>query len=751
MLRRLLTHKRTPAILGLLLVASLLYIDITDNRGVNLLLSRLEWLVYDYRMQLTHYTVAPPHKKIVIVNIDEKSLQTVGRWPWSRETIAKVTQNIINAGVNVVAFDIQFSEKESIHSPYLTKRIQELNQQGRNELANEILNIVNSDQGDRKLAKVFSENDVVLGFTFHHDKEQVTSGNLPDPIEFSPEEHEFYKHMDKATGYSVPIDILNQEGDDVEQQTFNGFINATTDPDGIIRKTRLFIRYNYALYASLALESTRLNLLADQLFIKTFHDELAYFAFAKGSEHFIPIQRDGSVLIPYRGPYGSFEYISASDVLAGKVENPGTWEIALVGSTAPSLFDSHSSPLQPHFPGIEIQANIIAGLLDNHFPIKPEWNYLYNDLFIVLIGVTLALLFPRLTPARQLLISFILMSAVISVDFYLWKTYYYALDSVLPLFTLIILTVFNVIYGFIKEFNQRRSIQHMFGQYIPPQLVEQMSKSQEDIGIESGFEGERRIMTVLFADIRNFTSLSETLSANELKNMLNAYFTPMTEILFKHHGTIDKYVGDMIMAFWGAPLHDEQHALHATQAALKMLEMTETLKPEFKQKGFPEISIGIGLNTGEMNVGNMGSSYRKAYTVLGDHVNLGSRLEGLTKNYGVSLIVSEYTYKDIQSVYAARLLDKVRVKGRAEALSIYEPLKTLDDMTTEETDWLNRYHQACADYYQKNWEQALTHFQSLLTLRPDDKTVQIYIDRCRQYQLDPPDENWDGIFTHLNK
>ncbi|MCW8929556.1 MAG: adenylate/guanylate cyclase domain-containing protein [Gammaproteobacteria bacterium] len=744
---QLFNHKKTPAILGLLLVGSLLYVDMTDNRAVNILLNRFEWLVYDYRMQLTHYSVAPAHKKIVIINIDDKSLQKQGRWPWSRETLADLTQKIIDLGVNVVAFDIQFSEKESIRSPYLNQRIKQLKQEGKDELAKELLSIISSNYGDKKLAQIFSENDVVLGFTFHSNPNSFTSGTLPEATHFLPEDTRFYQHMEKMLGYSVPIDILNQQEQDHEQQTFNGFINASTDADGTIRKSKLFLNYQDKLYASLSLESVRLNLLADQLFVKTYNEELAYFSFAKGEENFIPVQRDGSILIPYRGTYGSFEYISAIDILEGKVSNPGTWEIALIGSAAPSLFDSHSTPVQQHFPGIEIQANIIAGLLDNHFPVKPEWNYLYNDLFIFLVGGLLALIFPHLSPSKQLTISLLFIASIISLDFYFWKTHYYALDSVLPLLTLIVLTLFNVSYGFLKEFNKRRSMQQMFGQYIPPQLVEQMSKTNESFG----FDGERRVMTVLFADIRNFTSLSESLSANELKNMLNAYFTPMTEIIFNGHGTIDKYVGDMIMAFWGAPLHDKEHALNATTAALKMLETTEQLKPEFKKMGFPEVSIGVGLNTGEMNVGNMGSSYRKAYTVLGDHVNLGSRLEGLTKNYGVKLIISEYTYQQIKDIYAARMLDKVRVKGRAEALSIYEPIATYHSLSDEETIWQNAYQQAIERYYLMHWGLALKNFESLLEKRPDDKTVQIYIERCQDYLIEAPEENWDGIYTHLSK
>ncbi|MCP3851910.1 MAG: adenylate/guanylate cyclase domain-containing protein [Gammaproteobacteria bacterium] len=748
--------QKFPFILGLLLVCLLFYINITDNRSVNLLLNRLEWLVYDYRMQLTHYEVAKAHDKVIIVNIDNKSLQDIGRWPWSREVMADLTQKVFDLGINVVSYDIQFSEKETINSPYLNSKIKQLRKEGKNELADELFSVINNRQGDNKLAQVFSENDVVLGFTFHSDSNHKSSGTLPEAVHFasqktsdkSTDDSTFYFHINTAASFTVPIALLNKEAHGVEQKTFNGFINANTDSDGILRKSQLFLRYHDEIYASLPLESVRLNLLADQLFTTTLNNELAYFSFSKGVENSIAVQRDGNILIPYRGSYGSFKYLSASDVLSGKIKNPGTWEIAIIGSAAPSLFDSHSIPLQPHFPGVEVQANIIAGLIDNHFPKKPEWNYLYNDLFIIIIGTLLAFLFPQMTPMRQLIISGLLLLSLVGFDYYLWKAHYYALDSVLPAFTLIFLTLFNVIYGFIKEYNKRHSIQQIFGQYIPPQVVEQLSKSDD---LANTLEGERRELTVLFADIRNFTSLSETLSATELKKLLNAYFTPMTEIIFNHSGTIDKYVGDMIMAFWGAPIEDNDHASHATNTALKMLEVTDQLKPAFEQMGFPEISIGIGLNTGEMNVGNMGSIYRKAYTVLGDHVNLGSRLESLTKNYGVKLIISEYTYEKIKHTHSARLIDKVRVKGRSEALSIYEPLKLIEQMSKEENTFLSDFKNASKLYYQQKWQAALIEYSQLKEQAPNDKVLEIYTERCHQYISNPPEKNWDGIYTHLSK
>ena len=287
----------------------------------------------------------------------------------------------------------------------------------------------------------------------------------------------------------------------------------------------------------------------------------------------------------------------------------------------------------------------------------------------------------------------------------------------------------------------------MFGQYVPPELVDEMSENPERFSLE----GESRLMTVLFADIRSFTSISESLKPRELKDLLNRYFTPMTEIIHTNRGTIDKYVGDMIMAFWGAPLNDPDHASHAIQASLAMLQKTRDLNPELAALGYPEIRIGIGLNSGPMNVGNMGSEFRMAYTVLGDSVNLGSRLEGLTKVYGVSLMVSENTARAAPE-YVYRELDRVVVKGQSTPVTIYEPLCTQTELTTELKNQLDLANRALKLFRSRDWDNAEMQFINLMQAHPDVYLYQLYVkERIPWFRGNPPPDNWQGEFWHTSK
>lgn len=316
----------------------------------------------------------------------------------------------------------------------------------------------------------------------------------------------------------------------------------------------------------------------------------------------------------------------------------------------------------------------------------------------------------------------------------------------LILFLIVALFVLNTAYGFLSERLTRKTIKGMFDQYVPPAHIDAMLANPDAYT----FDGESREMTVLFADIRDFTTVSESLSATELKQLLNEFFTPVTSIIFEHNGTVDKYVGDMIMAFWGAPLHDPQHRSNAVTAALEILEKVEQLHEEFPKKGFPAINIGIGINTGMMNVGDMGSVFRRAYTVLGDAVNLGSRLEGLTKFYGVKLLIGEETYGQLDG-FLCRLIDKVKVKGKDLAVNAYEPLykesEASDALQAEVAD----YHSALDYYYAQAWDSAHEKFAALQKQSPNTLLYAIYLERIEALRTQSLGSDWDGSFQHLSK
>jgi adenylate cyclase len=287
----------------------------------------------------------------------------------------------------------------------------------------------------------------------------------------------------------------------------------------------------------------------------------------------------------------------------------------------------------------------------------------------------------------------------------------------------------------------------MFGQYVPAEHINNMLQSKSG---EFGLRGDDRDMSVLFADIRSFTTISEGLTAKQLVELLNTYLTPMTEIIFKNKGTIDKYVGDLIMAFWGAPLKDDDHAYHAIESAVSMQEKLNELSVTLKDQNWPDIKLGIGINSGSMSVGDMGSQYRRNYTVLGDNVNLASRIESLTKFYGANIMIGESTFQG-QDKFIFRRLDKVRVKGKSRGINIYEVLGRISQLTPELEQELKNYHEGLEAYQAKNWDQAYSIMDSLHQQHPDVKIYKIYMDRINEYKLHPVSEDWDGVYIHVTK
>jgi len=311
----------------------------------------------------------------------------------------------------------------------------------------------------------------------------------------------------------------------------------------------------------------------------------------------------------------------------------------------------------------------------------------------------------------------------------------------------LLLAIMNLIYGYLFETRKRENLKEMFGQYVPAKHIDAMLKTQGNFDLS----GEDREMTVLFADIRNFTTISEPMSAADLKQMLNEFFTPMTEIIFKYKGTIDKYIGDLIMAFWGAPLPDDKHAEHALSAALDMQKKVTELTPIFAARGWAEVNIGIGLNSGIMSVGDMGSKFRRNYTVLGDAVNLGSRVESLSKFYGAKIMVSEYTQKNQSDKFIFRQLDRVRVKGKKLGVGIFEALCRKEEASEELKKEIDLCNQAFDYYYKQNFSEAGRLFKELSDTHPDVKVYNLYLNRVAEFKETPPPADWDGVYIHTSK
>ena len=732
--------------IGFLLILTLLGVQVARPAFLGDLTQRLELIAFDIRLRAVsmvsaEFTADEPAVKVIIVDIDERSLTEHGRWPWSRAKVAALLERLSRAGAAVVAFDVMFSEPE-VNSAMEVASFLEKQGGGSEILATELARFEESFDRDRQFAGALNSKEVVLGYTFQ-PREPQRIGALPQPLVVGNPQVIPQSSLAAMRGYTANLPILAQAA------LGSGFFSLIPDLDGVVRRAPLVARYNDQLYSSLALETLRHFLLVDSVSLHTslINDMETVEAIELDGFASIPTDADGQMIVPYLGPQGSFPYVSASTVLMGSVP-AGQMEgaIVLVGTTAPGLFDLRSTPVQAVYPGVEIHANLIDAILAKRFLVQPAWAQGADFVVMVVVGLVLALVLPFITPLWQMLWTLAVAAALVFGNLALWKQGL-VLSLAMPLILTGLLAIFNLAYGFLVESRSRRQLKGMFGQYVPPQIVQEMSENPQ----KYSFEGETRELSVLFADIRGFTTLSETLTAGELKKLLNRYFTPMTRIIFETRGTIDKYVGDMIMAFWGAPVADAQHAVQAIEAALRMLKETERLQRDFLEEGLPRIAIGIGINTGLMNVGDMGSEYRRAYTVLGDAVNLGSRLEGTTKYYGVGLVVGEATRAAAGEAFVFRELDLVRVKGKATAIRVYEPVcrsSEADDALQRE---LADYGQVLADFRARRWEEARAGFSRLLDGAPDRRLYEIYLERIEALAADDPGEGWDGVYERKEK
>ncbi len=715
------------------------WIQITSNPAEDRFIQRLDYLLYDLRMRtmLPYQQVSASQHKVVIIDVDEKSLKKVGRWPWSRRVMKSLIANLEGAGVTAIGFDIVFAEPELNPALTIASSIDDPS------LKQSLMGISDQFNFDQQFADQMSNSntDVVAGFFLLH--ENITNGNLPTPQKLLDEDVIKHTVIPDMSGYAANISNIQQSA------YSSGFLSVSPDPDGIIRRVSLLLKYKNHLYPSLGLELAKTYRLAEKYEIQTYRDgDVEKVSQIKLDNLILPTDAAAKMLIPYRGKQGFYSYVSASDVVENTFDRKLlNSSVVLVGSSAIGLADLKPSPLSPSFPGLEIQATIADGILRGNLPSSPDWGLGVTLVQLVGIGLILIFIFPRVGPLTSGVISLSFLLGSIAFNFYFWHKYQLDLSLASLLVEIIIIVTLYTIYGFYKETAQRVRIKSMFGQYVAPGHIDNLLSSEGNLS----FDGETKEMTVLFADIRSFTNISEKLTAGELKQLLNRFFTPMTGIIFSQQGCIDKYVGDMIMAFWGAPLNDPEQCQHAVTAAMQMLEKVEQLKPEFAAAGLPEVNIGVGLNTGMMNVGDMGSTYRRAYTVLGDSVNLGSRLESITKFYDAKCLVSETTYAKTSGILY-RLVDFIKVKGKEEPVKVYEPVCFEAQASDETKAVLQKYAEARELYLAKDWQAALNAYQQLVIDNPKREYLYaIYIERINEFLATPPEDDWIGVFKHTSK
>lgn len=706
--------------------------------------------LYDYRLRLTLPEVGD--ERIVILDIDEKSLKEEGRWPWGRDKMASLMDRMFDHyAVAVVGFDVVFAERDN------SSGLKVLQEMGRNQFRDvsqfhTVLSQIKPDlEYDNRFAESIKQRNVVLGYYFSNSErgaDKTTAGVLPEASfpagTFKGRPITFMKW--DSYGANLPELQANAAG--------AGHFNPVVDFDGEVRRIPMIVEYDGAYYESLSLAVVRSVLGMPRLAPGYATGKAQNYAGlewltleSSQGDLRIPVDAEVATLVPFRGERGTFRYISVADVLHARTPVADLQNrIVLVGTSAPGLMDMRSTPVGEVYPGVEVHANMISGILSQDIKQSPPYVLGANVVLLLVIGLVMAVLLPMLSALSGTLVSLGMMLLALFINGGLWAYGNLALPLAGGLIMVMALFALNMTFGYFVESRTKQKITGLFGQYVPGELVDEMSRNPEQVSME----GDSREMTILFSDVRGFTTISEGLDPRDLSLLMNEFLTPLSRVVYGHRGTIDKYMGDCIMAFWGAPLPDERHAYHAVLAGLEMQRTLAALQPHFREKGWPEIHIGVGINTGRVSVGNMGSEVRVAYTVMGDAVNLASRLEGITKEYGAGVVVGELT-KAATPEFVYRELDLVRVKGKDKPVAIFEPLGLSGEVEQTVLEEVKLFQQGLRMYRKQDWDKAELQMLSLQKIAPGTKLYEVYAERIEYYRNNPPGEDWDGVFVFKTK
>jgi len=712
--------------------------------------SRLDDQIYDVRLRLT--MPAKLDERVVIVDIDEKSLAQLGHWPWGRDQLALLADQLFeHYGVVALGFDVLFSESDTSSGLASLQALAKGPLRDNDAFRQQLEHLSPSLNFDRRFAQALQGRPVVLGYYFSSDRDGRRKGELPAPILSAAQVPPQGLQVLDWDGYGASLPELAMAAPRA------GFFNSVTDEDGVVRSLPLLSRHDGQYYESLALALYRVARdlqVSGPVWVQAPGQgpsssvlEALQLQGATGTER-VPLDPSGTALVPFRGrggpAGGSYRYVSAIDVLQAKASREDLQgRIVLVGSTSPGLLDLRATPVGQIYPGVESHANLISGLLDRRLLVRPDYAAGYEVLVLVLVGLALAWLLPGLSAVAAMGVSLASLLLLTSLNFALYSTHGLVLPLASALLMILLAFGVNMSYGYLVESRAKRRLANVFGTYVPPELVDQMLQAPDLYSMRAA----SRELTVMFCDMRGFTQLSEGLEPEAVQALLNQLFSRLTVCIRRHQGTIDKYIGDCVMAFWGAPVSLPDHATLAVQAAQDMVAEVARFNLERQAQGLPSVSIGIGLNTGLMRVGDMGSDLRRSYTVIGDAVNLASRLEGLSRLYGVSVIAGEATRQQAPNAALWQALDCVRVKGKGEPVQIHtpHPMPARGDQANLLRDELAHWAQFLANYRAKNWLACSQMLEDLRKMKSMLILCQLYGERLLQYQQTPPPDDWDGV------
>jgi adenylate cyclase len=748
-------------------------------------INRLELDALDLRFRLRPEKYKHPDPRIIIVDIDQRSQEILGRWPFSRTYFARMLDALREDGAKVAAFDITFSKPDETAAPIreLQRTMMERQKQGGltdPAVIADLQRLSKEYDGDAQLARAIERfGNVVLGNFFLYseydlkgvdDKALDRYANILADFPFpqvraaNPQtgqrdlQHLIqgfgnpYSLMPKGT--QANIEILSDALRKAHGAT--GFFNIEPDTDGVVRHSLLVLPYGRAknlddwdLYGSLDVQTVRLfQGLPDQQMVLDF-SETGITALEFGPSLIVHPDAVGRMMINFHGDFGTYPYVSIADVVQRKFA-PGTFKgkIVLVGASATGIGDLRSTPFGGiNYPGVEIHANVIDNILNRYFLLRGANQVVLDLLAIFLFGLPLGLWLALAKPRSMLYGLFLL----VPFGFGLWFAFLHGwwLNFIVPSGTLVANVGFVAMYRALVEEKEKRRVRGAFQQYLSPEVIRRLLQNPELV------KPRKTEITVMFSDIRGFTSISEKLDAQELAALLNEYLTEMTQIVFRHSGTLDKYIGDAVMAFWGAPFEEHGHATNACHAALEMIARLKELQEKWRAAGKPVLDIGVGLCTGVASVGNMGSALRYGYTALGDTVNLSSRLEGLNKDYGTHILLSDTTRVAVEDpLLVWRELDLIRVKGKFQPVTLYELVAargTPEGDAPDLEEKLDFFAQGRACYRERRWQDAQIIFEKLLERWPEDGPARMYLNRCKEYLVAGPEQNWDGVYVMTHK
>lgn len=713
------------------------------------LLTQMQLATFDSFQR--YFPRAYTEQPVRIIDIDNESLEKLGQWPWPRTKIAEMMVRLQQAGTAAVGLDIVFAEPDRT-SPQQILPLWGEKAQALRDIATRL------PDHDALLADTMREHPVVTGFVMIQEP-TVLKPERKAGFSFTGEDP--VSSVAQFTGSVVTLPALQQAA------AGNGALNSIPDMDGMIRKVPLLLVVEGQLYPSLVSELLRVVQGARSYLVKTVgaSSEQAYgqghgMTHVKIGDFEVPTDAHGALWLHYTA-YKPERYVPAWKLFeegfdAGLVEG----HIVLIGTSAAGLKDIRSTPLNPVTSGVEIHAQALEQILAGSFVQRPDWAEGAELLLMGICGLVLIITLTKLGAVWGALLAGMVVTAAIGVSWLGFVRYGLLIDPVYASLAIGMVYLTLSLGRYIATEREKQQVRHAFSHYMSPALVDELAANPQKLKLG----GEMKEMTVLFCDIRGFTTISEGLNAEELTGFINRFLTPMTDIILRERGTIDKYMGDAIMAFWNAPLDDEEHALHGCKAALHMFTRLESLNREREEEALRlgtrhiPIHIGAGLNSGEMCVGNMGSDQRFDYSVLGDDVNLASRLEGQSKTYGVDIVLGEKTHDKVPGL-ATLELDLITVKGKTKPVRIFALLG--DETLAQDKGFLaflETYQHMLAAYRAQQFDKAAAqlqevrkHYVSLSGKFALEGVLELYEERLKEFQQHPPAKDWDGVYIATSK